>query len=682
MSLASSHYSQLYSELLNQIECGVLIAEFSEHQGLSPFVEANEFICRRLGYSRDIFLSNNISLFSQQYGISKLSSFVKDIQINDGELSFRDNQLASDGSRHDVNVTAQIVDLENISYVLFVCNYLHAQHSDEMQQDYIKHMLEHSWEEIYVFDSIGLYISQVNKSAIKNLGYTDQEFNQLRFIDILPDLSATAFQRLTQPLLDGQQNHLVLDAEFVRKDMSSYPVEIRLQLTDTSMPPVFIANVQDITERKRAEQQLMFLTNYDSLTSLPNRSMFIDRLTMATEGSKRTGKLVAILFFDLDDFKLINDRQGHDVGDKIIIETAQRLMQCVRKSDTVARLGGDEFGIVLTNIALLDDVSNLAGKIIGRIHEPYVIDDQNYQLSCSIGISHYPMDDHDDVYSLIKMADSAMYQAKEKGKNTYQFYDSGFTMNDKDRQQLAQTLNQALANNEFTVCFQPRIDLMNNELIGAEALIRWTNSLYPGYMPNDFIPILEANGGICEVDLWVVDQVCRQLKHWLTVKPSLKVSVNLSARHFDDQNLVPALRQILITHNIPPHNLEIEITEAVIISARQDIGNILQALKRMGLTIALDDFGSGFSSLSYLRQFPISVLKIDRTFIAAMCLENKNQASVEAMIKLAKNLNLSVTAKGVETEQQAQLLRQLFCDEGQGYLFAKPLSVDEFYRLL
>ena len=682
MNLSAAHYSQLCTELLNQIECGVLIAQYTDQQSLGPFVEANEFICQRLGYSHDVFLSNNISLFSQQYGISKLSSFVSDIQNNQGELNFHDSQLASDGSRHDVKVSARIISLENMFFVLFICNYLHAHHDQEIEQNYVRHMLDHSWEEIYVFDSIGLYITQVNKSAMENLGYSEQEFSQIRFTDILSDLSAIAFQQLTQPLLDGQKNHLVLDAEFVRKDMSSYPVEIRLQLTNTSMPPVFIANVQDITERKRVEQQLMFLTNYDSLTGLPNRSMFLDRLTMAIEGTKRTGKLVAIMFFDLDDFKSINDRQGHDVGDKIIIDSGKRLMECIRKSDTLARLGGDEFGIILTNISLLENVTNLAQKIISRIHETFIIDGQHYQLGCSIGISHYPMDDNDDIYSLIKMADSAMYQAKQKGKNTYQFYDAGFAMNVVDRQQLAQTLKQALAHNEFSVYFQPRIDMLNNELVAAEALIRWNNPLYPGYMPADFIPVLEANGDICEVDLWVVDQVCQQLKQWLVVKPSLRVSVNLSARHFDEQNLVSSLRQILIKHNISPHNLEIEITEAVLISGRQDINNTLQALDRMGLNIALDDFGGGYSSLSYLRQFPISILKIDRSFIADMFSDNKHQASVKAMINLAKSLNLSVTAKGVETEQQAQLLRQLFCDEGQGYLFGKALPVDEFYRLL
>lgn len=682
MNLTSSHYNQLCTQLLNKIECGVLIAEFSHHNGLGPFVEANAYICQRLGYSHEVFLSNNISMFSEKYGITKLSEFTQDIQHNNGQLDFSDSQLSSDGSRHEVNISAQIIGDENQSLVLFFCDYVHAHHDVEVEYDHIRHMLEHSWEEIYVFDSIGLYISQVNKSAIENLGYNEQEFSQIRFTEILPDLSASAFQTLTQPLLDGRQNHLVLDAEFVRKDMSSYPVEIRLQLTDSTMPPVFIANVQDVSDRKRAEQQLMFLTNYDSLTGLPNRSMFLDRLTMAIEGSKRTGKLVAIMFFDLDDFKIINDRQGHNVGDEIIIETGRRLMECVRKSDTIARLGGDEFGIVLTNISVLQDVSNLAEKIITRVHEPFTVDDQTYELSCSIGLSHYPLDDNDDIYSLIKMADSAMYQAKEKGKNTYQFYDAGFTMNDKDRQQLSQTLKQALANNEFSVCYQPRIDLMNDKLVAAEALIRWNNAQYPGYMPNDFIPVIEANGDICEVDLWVVDQVCQQLKQWLEVKPTLKVSVNLSARHFEDQNLVTSLRQILINHNISPHNIEIDITEAVLISARRDMSKVLEALSRMGVKIALDDFGGGFSSMSYLRQFPISGLKIDRAFITDLCTDHDKQASVEAIINLAKNLNLSVTAKGVESKQQAQLLRQLFCDEGQGYLLGKPILVDEFQQLL
>lgn len=682
MNLPSSHYRQLCLQLLNHIECGVLLAEFSQQQGLGPFIEVNDYICQRLGYSHEVFLSNNISLLSQHYGISKLSHFARDIQQAEGELQFSDNQLASDGSRHEVNIVARIIGDEQESFVLFFCNYLHALHDEELEYDHIRHMLDHSWEEIYVFDSIGLYISQVNKSAIENLDYNEQELKQIRFTDILPDLSASAFQILTQPLLDGTQNHMALDAEFVRKDMSSYPVEIRLQLTDSSMPPVFIANVQDITDRKRAEQQLMFLTNYDSLTGMPNRSMFLDRLTMAIEGTRRTGKLVAIMFFDLDDFKIINDRQGHDVGDKIIIETGKRLMECLRKSDTVARLGGDEFGIVLTNISVLRDVSNLAEKIISRIHEPFTVDDQTYELSCSIGLSHYPLDDNDDIYSLIKMADSAMYQAKEKGKNTYQFYDAGFAMDDKEHQQLKGALKQALAHDEFSVVYQPRVDLANNQLVAAEALIRWNNSQYPDYMPNDFIPLIEANGDICEVDLWVVDKVCQQLKQWLEVKPSLKVSVNLSARHFDDQNLVPALREILIKHNISPHNIEIDITEAVLISARHDMNHILQALSRMGVKIALDDFGGGFSSLSYLKQFPITGLKIDRFFIADLDSDNKKQASVEAIINLAKNLNLSVTAKGVESEQQAQLLRQLFCDEGQGYLLGKPILVEEFDGLL
>jgi len=672
---------KLFEILINNINEAVFLAPLTEEGIHGNFVEVNDAACHRLGYSKEELLQMNARTLNPAANLGKVKAFGRHIR-REGNTIFEAIHVAKDGTQIPVEVVAKVIDINGLEYVLSVVRDLRDHKRLQQTEARFGRLMDRSWDEIYVFDSDTLKFLQVNQGALDNLGYSNKEMQQLKVIDIKPELTEPEFRKLTEPLFDGSRSQIIFETVHKRRDGSIYPVEIRLQLSHSEVPPVYMANVQNITERKKAETHLQFLANFDSLTGLPNRSLFLDRLNMAMENSKRTDTLTALIYLDLDEFKSVNDTLGHLAGDELLRQVAKRLSLCARKSDTVARLGGDEFTMVVSNLRNTDGIDRVAYKIITSLNQPFQIHGHDVRTSSSLGITIYPFGDNDDVYTLVKQADSAMYQAKSIGKNNFQYYTAQLWHAELRRFKLTNALKSALSNGQFEVLYQPRIDLLNTKIIGAEALLRLNHPDFGVVLPAEFIPIAEKQNLIYEIGGWVLTQACQQLRKWLDSNNAFRMSVNVSARQLEYDGFVGQLRRALEETGVHPENLEIEITEGVLVSHSELANNALRAIKEMGVRISLDDFGSGYSSLNYLKRFAINVLKIDRSFVMDIGNNSDSEVIVRAVIGLAQNLRLEVTAEGIENISQLQFLKENGCHEGQGFYFSKPISAQQLEAML
>ncbi len=444
-----------------------------------------------------------------------------------------------------------------------------------------------------------------------------------------------------------------------------------------------LANILAIAiDRKTTEERLTYLAQFDPLTELPNRNLFLDRLKQAMEQVHRAPGKVGVVFADLTRFKIVNDTMGHGAGDNLLVQVAQRFRQCLRSGDTVARLGGDEFAFILPNLLKGEDATIVAEKVIAALSQPFELDGQEVYISASLGISIYP-GDAADAESLLRNADTAMFQAKEQGPAIYQFYLPQMNERAVARLKIETQLRGALARHEFVLHYQPKASLVSGEITGFEALLRWQHPVDGLVPPLQFISVLEDTGLIVSVGEWVVRTVCNQIKEWhsqgLVLHP---ISINLSARQFQQQDLDSIIGKTLEITGIDPHLLEFELTESVLMKEAETAANALQNLKAYGVQISMDDFGTGYSSLAYLKRFPLDVLKIDRTFIRDVTSDPDDATIAVAMIKLAHSLGLKVVAEGVETRAQLDFLRENGCDEMQGYYFSRPLPLEGASRAL
>lgn len=458
-----------------------------------------------------------------------------------------------------------------------------------------------------------------------------------------------------------------------------YPIWLSLAAVRDTQGAVrhFVCTFSDISAIKQSHAKLEFLAHHDPLTGLPNRTLLLDRLGHSLERAMREWEQVAVIFIDLDHFKDVNDTLGHETGDALLREMAERMKALLRNEDTVARLGGDEFTVILADIDAPRAALNVAQKLLQIVERPIELSGHTLHLSASIGISVFPIDGK-DVPTLLKNADTAMYSAKAAGRNGYRFYTPLMTDMAMQRLEMESALRQALQLRQFSLHFQPQNDMFNNELLGAEALIRWQHPEKGLIRPDQFIPVAEETGLIVELGSWVLEETCRQYDEWRRQGWKLpKLSVNVSVKQLERGNLPQQLLQLQRKYDLPPNMLTLEITESVIMQKDYAL-TLLEEIAECGVELAIDDFGTGYSSLSYLKQLPVDTLKVDKSFVQEIDIDRNGEAIVRAIVGLARTMGMSVVAEGVETVAQARFLAALECDVGQGYLWGKPVSPEEF----
>jgi len=555
-------------------------------------------------------------------------------------------------------------------------------------------VIESSSNEIYIADAETLLLKQLNASARDNSGYSATEFLDIRLTDIMMAYGQSFISELLNRLEGSSRPEAFLKSDIQRKDGSFYPSEIRLQRSPGEGGDLVVAIVQDITERKQNEDRMRQLAYFDSLTGLPNRALFTEQLEQMLETANRHQHKLAILFIDLDNFKRINDSLGHTVGDSLLKEISQRLLTCIRQSDlvsryvdadteiSVSRLGGDEFTIVLNKIEDTDVAAIVAKRLLNTLSRPMMLDGHEIVVTPSIGIALAPLDS-DNVENLLKHADTAMYHAKNNGKNNYQYYSSTMNAMGLERLTLESELRKALKNDELVVYYQPQVDIHNGKITGAEALVRWKHPKHGLVAPDYFIPLAEEMGVVVELGDKILHEACQQVKQWHDKGLMLdKIAVNLSSLQFSQPNLIGAIQRTLSETGLPAKHLELELTESIIMKNLEATIKVLEELKGMGISISVDDFGTGYSSLNYLKRFPLDELKIDKSFIVDIDTDAHNAGIVTAIIAMAKSLGLTLVAEGVETDNQLKYIRGAGVVTVQGFLFSKPLPAEEFEQLL
>ena len=554
--------------------------------------------------------------------------------------------------------------------------------SRERLEEELKIVLDNVLDGVVVVSESGRVVSG-NLAATRMLGYGASGLVGLEIAGLLRPLPP---HRSADPFPIGQ-----FETEAVGLNTGTFPVDVGVSHFDSAQVRQRIGIIRDITERKLNEARLSKMANFDSLTGLPNRTLFRDRLQQAIVRSRRSGRKFALMFLDLDRFKNINDSLGHDVGDKLLVAVAEVLASCVRGTDSLShgggaagpvegvfRLGGDEFTVLVEDLDGTAPVAAIARRILETLGRAFMIGDHELYISASIGVTLF-VDDGTDLDGLIKQADLAMYRSKELGRDTYFFFDEALNKEAGARHQLENRLRHALEREEFRLHYQPKADLVTGRVTGVEALLRWQPAGEKLIGPDKFIPLLEETGLIVPIGAWAFREACGQMMRWQRsgMRP-ISLAVNLSARQFRQQDLVGHIAQVLAETGLRASQLEVELTESMLIADTDAVLHIMNGLGKMGVRIAIDDFGTGHSSLSYLKRFNVDTLKIDRSFVKDTPDDPEDSAIATAVIALGHGLRLRVVAEGVETPAQVDFLRAHGCDEIQGYLLSRPLEPDAF----
>ena len=543
-------------------------------------------------------------------------------------------------------------------------------------------ILNDSSSEIYVADADTFQCLQVNLGAIEHLGYSEQEICGRSILEILTDLERPQFNRMLEPLYENTRESVFYNGHHRRKDGSRYPVKVRFQLSLEESPAIVVATALDLTERNETREKMLHQANFDQLTDLPNRFFMLAHIEHAFALARRNHRKVALLFMDLDDFKKVNDTLGHSVGDILLKKAAERIRSLLRKSDTPARLGGDEFLVVVEGLTRSEQVERVAAKLVEAFKQPFLIHSSEVFTSASIGITLYP-DDGESVDELMQYADTALYQAKQNGRSRYQFFSGEMRTAMEERLEMEVHLRRALEKREMTLAYQPKVDAVSGRILGAEALLRWTSPELGLVPPDQFISVAENLGLIEAIGSWVLHEACREAVGWPSMADrTIHVAVNVSPQQFRSGTLLGDVKQALETGGLPMDRLELEITESLLIQDTRAPLEILTQLRTLGIRLALDDFGTGYSSLSYLQRFPLQILKIDRSFVKDMIVNQNSEALVEAIISMARSLELDIVAEGVEEQEQIDFLGRRGVHVIQGYFFSPPVSAEDFRAML
>ncbi|MEJ0008691.1 MAG: EAL domain-containing protein [Steroidobacteraceae bacterium] len=524
----------------------------------------------------------------------------------------------------------------------------------------------------------------VNPQLCKMLQYPERELTGMNVKQISHPDDANATDAMRDQLRTGAIDSFKIEKRYLRKDGSALWVGLTIAAKrDQAGDRIAdISIVEDISVRKSAEERVLYLATHDGLTGLPNRAMFSEFLQHAVEAAKRRADNIAVLFVDLDRFKIVNDSLGHEAGDLLLREIASRLRQTLHATDVVARLGGDEFVVLLHDVTVSSQAAMVARKILSAIMKPTVIMGQECRVTASIGVCLHPMDGQDG-HAVMKSADMAMYQAKEHGRNNYQFFSPAIRAEKAGRLALETNLRRALELDELSLHYQAKVNCKTGLITGVEALLRWHSPVLGEVSPIQFIPVAEETGLIVPIGKWVLRKACAQNGAWqLQGLPPVRICVNLSMRQLDDPNLIAEIKFALDDSGLSPDLLELEMTESMIMHNADHAVAVLTGIKALGARLAIDDFGTGYSSLAHLKRLPIDTLKVDRSFIREIPRDAEDRAITEAIIALGKTLSLTIVAEGVETPEQQNFLCEKACDEMQGFYFSKPVKPEEFAEVL
>jgi diguanylate cyclase (GGDEF)-like protein/PAS domain S-box-containing protein len=672
-TLQTYNFARFFTVTRDQTPIGTLYIESSRQLLLERFYQFMGFsgIIMLTAIGLALFLANKLKdVISRP--MRELSKTLTQI-VNDKDYGLRARKESSDelGDLVDLfNTLLTTIDEENLS--------LKAS--------------EERFRKLTALSPVGIFQVDPNQK----LQYVNQRWRDIHGLPSeLPDLQDWFEMINPKDMVVVQEawNRMVYDQE-------SIALEIRLVRRDNAHTWIhlmasalhdrdgvllgYLGAISDISELKAAQIQMETLAFYDPLTGLANRRLFKNRLDKSVKAVMRSGKSMALMFLDMDQFKRVNDTLGHDAGDILLKEVANRLNNTVRENDTVSRIGGDEFTILLTDVKSTQDVRVVAEKILKVMAKPIRVKGQDIITSVSIGITLTP-DDSTDINTLMKNADLAMYAAKEQGRNNFQFFSEEMNHSILEHLALEKEIKEAIQRNQFTLLFQPKVSLFDYRTTGVETLIRWEHPDKGLITPDNFIPVAEETGQIIDIGNWVLEQACRQISSLIrenVLSSEAKVAVNLSAKQFADPLLAQRIRNVLEITRIPPRCLELEITESTLMEDVESAIKIMQEIKSTGVSIAIDDFGTGYSSLSYIKRFPIDVLKVDRSFVMDIPEDKNDMAITAAVIAMAHKLSLNVVAEGVETQEQLKYLRQNNCDEGQGYLFSRPLSLGQLHQFL
>lgn len=664
--------------------------------GNGRWLQANEIFLQKTGIKQQNYFGKTDYDLMQYPGVDKeLLSINHNIELK-ALIEKRSVQETiyfnhEDGQIKEIALIAIPIDDNEILPRIIVCGEMSSQSAKDLDKLHLlDSMFNYSHLSFIILD-MDLNIINVNKAftQLTALNFDDVYQKNLSTINIgsNTDLSSQILKSFEDDDFDLWNGEIICSN--ANKGALLVKLEITRVINKNNKTTNYFATLIDITFQKKNEKRIRQIAHYDSLTGLSNRVLFMERINQSLSECKRHNKKMIIFFIDLDKFKEVNDSYGHDTGDEVLKESAKRFLSVTRKEDVVARFSGDEFAILYscekTIGQILYEASIIAKKILTEISEPFYISNHEIFIGSSIGISIFP-EHGDNIENILKKADIAMYEAKNRGRNNFQFYRDEFSIATNNRLEIENKLRNALQNNEFELFYQPQFLINNNQIWGAEVLIRWSQNQHGVkklISPDIFIPIAEDTGMIVDIGQWILNSSCQQLRDWIDEGfPIRQISVNVSARQFMSSGFVNSVSQALKKSNIAPEFLELEITESMLVGDIKQIELQLKRLKNMGVKIALDDFGTGYSSLSYLKNFPIDVLKIDQSFIREMTSDSKDAKIACAIIEMGHSLEQKVIAEGVENEEQLTFLIQRKCDIVQGYFFSMPLPKDKMTDFL
>jgi diguanylate cyclase (GGDEF)-like protein/PAS domain S-box-containing protein len=644
-------------------------------------VQMSDSFCNMLGYTPEEMLTMKLSDFDAKWPLEVLKQRIGNFLVQGEPAVFETQHRHRDGHVIDVEINVVRVKMDGKHYMYASSRDITQRKLTEESLRLSAKVFEGSADAILISDANNRILT-VNKAFTVMTGYSAEEVSGKN-----PNLLASGWhdRAFYQDMWDTLNREFHWEGEIhdQRKDGTVYVKQMSIDVLrdEQGKPTHYIAISKDITERMAAEQKIHTLAYYDVLTGLPNRTLMHDRLVQMLAVAHRDQQKVAVMFIDLDRFKYVNDSLGHLVGDKLLQAVAQQLLECVREGDTVSRIGGDEFVILLRETDP-EGATHVATKLLEVLSLPYNVEDVQIPTHASIGISIYP-DNAQDIDALLKSADVAMYRAKDEGRNNFQFYTAEMNFRAQHLFSMEKDLNLALERKEFSLHYQPVVDLLSGTICGAEALLRWNHPERGDICPTEFIPVAEETGQILPIGAWVLHTACIQLSAWRRQGlPAFSVAVNLSIRQLRQANLAQLVRTVLEENQLCPEDLDLELTEGIMMADTEIAMMFLTQMHELGVRLSIDDFGTGYSSLSYLKKLPVHKLKIDQSFVRDIVIDENDAAIASSIITLGHQFNLRVVAEGAETREQVEFLRVRGCDEIQGYYYCHPLPADEFAQFV